>query len=503
MTRVVIVGSGPAAFFVTRALLQRHPSVKVLVLEAGPSGGASFEGNTLSTLGRSFKLDPTTYVGFGGTSELWHNVLAPLDPIDFAHRPWVPHSGWPIEYGDLDSHYKAVSSYFGIPYQVFFPQHLPADVQAEAEQVNFDRTVFQNKIFLQLQDYFRASRHFPALQQAYPGRLEIRFGALTQQLHLNRSSGGVEGVTYADVSGGCLVRVEADQVIVCAGGLRSARVLLNSGLTEALPWLGRGLMDHPMGVLYQFRTQARRHVQLYTDRRLEPAVKIKSALRLCEDRQREWSMPNTAFYLRPAFKEGPDNATEEAKLKLLTMRSRLLAGEWPLAESWALVSNANLIRQVIQYKTGLLSKVSLFDIMFVAEQWPGASQLELTAQPDAWGYPQLGHRWQLSDAELQCQDRFYGLIDEHLVRPFGGRMTFPLHDSNWNERHASAAHHLGACRMGTAASESVVDRNCQIHGLRGAYVCDGSVFPTAGNANPTFTIMALADRLGEHLAAIA
>ena len=33
------------------------------------------------------------------------------------------------------------------------------------------------------------------------------------------------------------------------------------------------------------------------------------------------------------------------------------------------------------------------------------------------------------------------------------------------------------------------------------FVCDGSVMPTQGSANPAITIMALASRLGERLAA--
>ena len=43
-----------------------------------------------------------------------------------------------------------------------------------------------------------------------------------------------------------------------------------------------------------------------------------------------------------------------------------------------------------------------------------------------------------------------------------------------------------------------VDKNLRIHGLANV-VCDGPVFPTSGNANPTLTCMALAERLSEHL----
>ena len=62
------------------------------------------------------------------------------------------------------------------------------------------------------------------------------------------------------------------------------------------------------------------------------------------------------------------------------------------------------------------------------------------------------------------------------------------------------AHLVGGCRMGTRAEESVCDPDHRVWGVDGLFVCDGSVMPTQGAANPALTIMALASRLGERLA---
>lgn len=64
----------------------------------------------------------------------------------------------------------------------------------------------------------------------------------------------------------------------------------------------------------------------------------------------------------------------------------------------------------------------------------------------------------------------------------------------------SGAHHLGTTRMSDDPAFGVVDRDCRVHGVANLYVAGGSVMPTSGHANPTLTIVALALRLGEHLA---
>ncbi len=61
------------------------------------------------------------------------------------------------------------------------------------------------------------------------------------------------------------------------------------------------------------------------------------------------------------------------------------------------------------------------------------------------------------------------------------------------------AHLVGGCRMGTAPETSVIDAQHRAWGIPNLFVCDGSVAPTQGAANPALTIMALASRLGELL----
>ena len=53
--------------------------------------------------------------------------------------------------------------------------------------------------------------------------------------------------------------------------------------------------------------------------------------------------------------------------------------------------------------------------------------------------------------------------------------------------------------MSETPKTGVVDSDCKIHGMSNLFLAGSSVFPTGGFANPTFTIVALALRLGEHI----
>jgi choline dehydrogenase-like flavoprotein len=64
-------------------------------------------------------------------------------------------------------------------------------------------------------------------------------------------------------------------------------------------------------------------------------------------------------------------------------------------------------------------------------------------------------------------------------------------------------HVQGTCRMGSDPERSVVDSDAQSWDVKRLYVGDGSLVPRTLSVNPSLTIMALADRLADHLDADA
>jgi choline dehydrogenase-like flavoprotein len=65
------------------------------------------------------------------------------------------------------------------------------------------------------------------------------------------------------------------------------------------------------------------------------------------------------------------------------------------------------------------------------------------------------------------------------------------------------AHLVGGARMAARAEDGVIDADHRVFGIPNLYVVDGSVLPTQGSANPALTIMALAARAADRLAAQA
>jgi len=66
-----------------------------------------------------------------------------------------------------------------------------------------------------------------------------------------------------------------------------------------------------------------------------------------------------------------------------------------------------------------------------------------------------------------------------------------------------AFHPQGTAAMGRDPARAVTDPVGRVHGTPGLWIGDASLFPSSCKVNPQITIMALATRLAEHLAAEA
>jgi choline dehydrogenase-like flavoprotein len=133
------------------------------------------------------------------------------------------------------------------------------------------------------------------------------------------------------------------------------------------------------------------------------------------------------------------------------------------------------------------------------------SRILLADDRDALGLRRVKTDWRHGALERRTATRLASLVGAEFARVGIGRARLEpwLRDERVPLADAleGVPHYMGTTRMSEDAQEGVVDRNCAVHGMENLYVAGSSVFPTAGQANPTLTILALAIRLADRLRA--
>jgi choline dehydrogenase-like flavoprotein len=125
------------------------------------------------------------------------------------------------------------------------------------------------------------------------------------------------------------------------------------------------------------------------------------------------------------------------------------------------------------------------------------NQVELDPEmKDAWGVPVLRFNYRFGDNELKMAKDMCDSIEEMLHEAGAEEIRInrnPL-TPGWS------IHELGTARMGDDPKTSVTNSFGQTHDVKNLFLADGSIFVSAANQNPTWTILALSMRGSEYLA---
>lgn len=487
-TSVCIIGSGIGGGTLAKQLSKQKKSF--CIIEAGDWKGNS-SNVSYENVGLDFGVRSTTTIQVGGTSNLWHGVLAPLDSIDFELRDWIPDSGWAITLGHLKPFYRQAANLLTVEnYDYFMAEKLNEKLSKQLISFDFNRDYLENKLFQQPLPQI----NFKSIVKGVCDKSQnCHLFYNTTALEFIRENGKITALKVGNDDGNTAL-VHAEYFIVCAGALETPRLLLNSGMKNVN--IGRYLMDHPMGNLSQFAFKKPQKYPIYSDTKYSSAMKIKSGLELKRDKQRELRLPNHNFYLRPSFIKGIDDESEKLKLSLLAFKD----GKVSMQDAWKVLTNLNVIRQILAYKLSLNVTFKYADLFFVTEQIPNInSNVSLSQQRDRWGYKISKVNWQICQQDIDSMKKWFALLRNELFPESKYEFTHQAKDFNWNDVFTSAIHHVGTARMGDSPENGVVDKNLQVFGENNLYLCDGSIFTTAGNVNNGLTISAFACRLAEHL----
>ena len=525
---VCVVGAGPVG--IALALACERQGLSVLLLESGRERPDRFAatlnaGHVVKTRHHA-PTDIAMCRGLGGTSRWWGGRCVPLDDIDFARRPHLPRSAWPIPHEEIARWYEAAAAYFGIGPAGFTAGIAPWSEFGDVRCNQLERWCPE----------INAGRRHRARLAASP-RVTVLLGATVTEVHLSGDGRRVTALTVADAK--CKVRIEPRTIVLACGGLETTRLLLQAQQQRPQLFgggdgpLGRGYMGHISGKIADLVLADPAAVAVH-DFFLDQGVFARRRFTLKPEVQLREELLNIAFWPdNPPF-HTPGHGNGVLSLVWLALAippiGRMLLSEgvrinhlgppphhW-LRHAWNVIRSpvatigniAGILHSRVlasPRRPGFLvrSRDGRYALHYMAEQAPnGASRLTLSSNKDALGLCFLDIELHYGEQDAKSVLRAHEVLDQSLRQAKLGRLEYreppEARIASILQQASEGYHQIGTTRMGVTAQDSVVDATCRVHGVDNLYVSSSSVFPGSGQANPTFAAVALALRLAAHLA---
>ncbi len=445
-------------------------------------------------------LHPHTNYYVGGNTKFYGAALFRLRKEDFGE---LQHHGgvspaWPLSYDELEPYYTRAERLYHVhgqrgvdpteppasaeyPYPVVSHeprlQALHEDMQSSGlNPFHVPLGVMLNESAPEKSPCIRCSTcdGFPCLVRAkadaqvcavdpalkYPN-VELLTRARATRLETDASGRSVKSVIVE--RDGELERYSADIVVVSAGAINSAALLLRSanarhprGLANGSDMVGRHYMGHTNSVV------------IALSRCPNPTV-FQKTLAI-----------NDFYFGSDDFPYPMGHISFVGKLDLYALK----AGAPAIAPGWTLE---------------LMAKHSL-DFWLTSEDLPDP---ENRVTLDSDGNVVLAYTPNNLEGHARLQAKLKQLMKRQKCDVHGGECHQGLFSRNFfvGDRIplAGVAHQNGTLRFGHDPRTSVLDVNCKAHELDNLYVVDASFFPSSAAVNPALTIIANALRVGEHL----
>jgi choline dehydrogenase-like flavoprotein len=312
---------------------------------------------------------------------------------------------------------------------------------------------------------------------------------------------------------GVVIRFEADEVVVAAGTVETARLLLASDVGNAHDQVGRNFQDHVTMAVATLTGAARAQVV----NELRPwvffaggisdvrggtlhSVKLEASREL---RERLGLNPILA-HLAIGEPEGSGIAVVREMLTSLQRREfgRALTTH-ALKIPGAMWDGARLILGAKLRGRRFISEGAVVKLQFnVAQDRPSGSRVMLGDKRDEAGVREVVVDWQVSEQEVGTMRRYAAHLKGEFERMglTGVEWASGMLDEGELGGLEDARHAMGGACMGDDPRTSVVDAEMRVHGVGNLSVASAAVFPDGSAQLPTLTMMALALRIGERLA---
>jgi choline dehydrogenase-like flavoprotein len=498
---VCVIGAGAAGIYLTMQLARQGMSV--VLLEAGPARcvdacdigfdvefeAAHYPG---ATVGRFF--------GMGGSTSRWGGLLAPHTNHDLRGGA-TSNSAWPRIIGTVSTRAPQVLQRLGYrngwDFEVFADQCLGQFVG----ELHDSGIHTQAALFLPVEHKNLVDMLGDAPARIPMPRVFINAVAKSWVVHAGREEASRVTKVIATARNNKELAVNAGKFVIAAGAIESARILLEvnesapESVLRATAATGCYLADHLSVPIAEVVPDS-----------------LDCAARLFGPRFSGAWMRSFRFLEDSPFQDAPrafmhfiftnrSRGFALAKEVLVAMQGRRMPSISPHQIAGGM---SDLIRLAYdRYVNSLLyiPAGSPAHLQLDMEQAAvHGNHVRLSSQKDVYGRRVASIHWNVSDVDMfnitETANRF-------LARwPDAKETSLPKLSSisigSDGTKLYDAYHPVGTCRMGDDP-EAVVDYNLKVWGVQNLWTVSTGVLPSAGTANPTFTMLCLVDQLAEHL----
>jgi choline dehydrogenase-like flavoprotein len=539
---VAIVGGGPAGIVIALELARAGHGVVLL-----ESGGVRPD-PSVQRLGDAAGVDPhhvamslATRRQLGGASNVWGGRCVPFDPVDFESRPLAGESSWPVGYEEISAYFQRACEWCCCGDAVFDADRIPALAGRSIVPGFIDDEVRAGELerWSLPTNFGRVYRE--EIERSPSLRLETGLTCTEIVPEVGGPVGAGRSVSHLEARGldGRRAEIRARRYVIAAGGLGSTRLLFASsredpdGIGNHSGHLGRWYMAHVEARVGRVRFTTPAERTIYAHERDDDGVYVRRRFTIGAGAQADHGLPNLAMWMVNPEIGNATHGSGILSFVYLMLASPL--GRYCVAEgirqahieagrpSPARVHLRNVVRDIgpatafaagFGYRRFLRrgrkvpgffvpSAENAYPLLYHGEHLPHRqSFVEPSDERDALGMPRLRTHLHFSEEDVTSVGRAHRVLDRSLREQGLGRveMLYDDVDAAVREQLFGGYHQAGTTRMSSLAEDGVLDRDLAVHGFDDLFVAGSSAFPTSGQANSTFTLVAFAIRLADRLA---
>lgn len=498
---ICVVGAGAVGIYLTAALASK--GFDVILVEAGGStcSKASEVGFEAGFLGKSYPgATEGRAFGLGGTTSVWGGVLVPHSQADLS-GPCDPRcSSWSHVVKTVSDKTDKVLATLGYrdsgEFIAFARTHLRGASEAlDASGLDVAASLslpFRNRNVAFLLDKKPANR----------SRIRVYLNAVAKSwaVESNNAHRASLKQLVAVAKNGNTLKVASNRFLIAAGAIESARILLELASSSSRPVLrpsaavGCYLADHLSVTIADVAPSSRADaIRLFAPRFSQGWMR---SFRFVDSDPPEGAPRAFAHFIFENENPGFLLAREvlgamQQRRKPRVSCSRVASGVGGLMA----LAHARYFQSKLHVPSRSASHLQM-DIEQVQSR---ANRISLGHEKDPYGRRLAEIRWQVTEIDWSNIQKMATRILGKWPGTKGGLPELIPRDivSDFTKPH-DAYHPVGTCRMGSDP-EAVVDHDLKVWGVDNLWVVSTAVLPSAGTANPTFSILCLAEALCDHL----